>query len=221
MRFNIADRWHGVALQQIPQLIDRLASWLSRATVDPAFDDSHSVQIIGAVHVLQGMDYHYRAYLEHEALGSAYLLRLEDFTRARQAAGAPAAQDFPRASKDEARSLEALNHEAVAYLNRLGQFYYFARRIERLDELPKLRELIPFRHKHGAHRSVDAPQGEEPEVQVAQAMAFGFYRLFQKGVVRFQMPHAGEHVEFCMPEDHPVVLQQCADLLFRLHQVEC
>ena len=221
MRFNVADPSHGLPLEKISHLIDRLASWLARATADPAFDESQSVQIIGAVHVLQGMDYHYRAYLAHEVLGRAYLLRLEAFTRTLKGAGVIPAQDFPRASVDEAMHLEALNHEAVAYLNRLGQFYYFARSIGRLAEVPRLCALIHFRNKHGAHRSIDVPRGEEPEVQVGQAMAFSFYRLFAKGVVRFQLPHDGAHLEFCMPEDHPIVLRECAEILFSLHKVDC
>jgi hypothetical protein len=220
MRFNISDPCMGLALPQIPDLIDRLGSWLSRALADPAFDESQSVQIIGAVHVLQGMDYHYRAYLRHEALGSAYLLRIEDFMGKRHGLGPIPTEDFPRASAEERAHLEALNHEAIAYLNRLGQFYYFAQAVRGLNALPKVRALIPFRNKHSAHRSIDASRGEEPEVQRSQAMAFSFHRLFKMGVVRFQMPHDGEHIEFCMSEDHPVVLQQCADLMFSLHRVE-
>lgn len=219
MRFNIVDPFPHLPLGQIPDLIDRATSWIARAAADPGFDEAQSIQTIGVVHILQGMDYHYRAYAAHEEFGSPYLIRLESFTRTLHLGGVIPAHEFPRASADEARHLDALNHEAIAYLNRLGQFYYFARRIGRLADIPRLCALIPFRNKHGAHRSIDAPMGESTAEQNLQAMAFSFSRLFAHGVISFQIPHDGKYIEFCLPQDHPTLLKECTDILFSLHKV--
>ena len=50
-----------------------------------------------------------------------------------------------------------------------------------------------------------------------QAMAFGFTRLTLNGVIRFQIVDNNEHKEFCMPEDHPILLRETTALLIDLH----
>jgi hypothetical protein len=63
---------------------------------------------------------------------------------------------------------ENLLHEAVAYVNRAGQFYYFVEsqlvkaKVGRLPT-PRLDQLMRFRHKHTAHRSVDKPWPQDTE----------------------------------------------------------
>jgi hypothetical protein len=62
----------------------------------------------------------------------------------------------------------SLVHETVAYLNRLGQFYYFASSQFVSGTVPQWQDMIPtiikfkrFRDKHSAHRSLDAPKPED------------------------------------------------------------
>jgi hypothetical protein len=69
-------------------------------------------------------------------------------------------------------------HEAVAYVNRLGQFHYFAasRFVAKairnpLAAIPSIERYIVFRQKHSAHRSIDAPRGEPEDAQLLQAMS--------------------------------------------------
>jgi hypothetical protein len=68
-------------------------------------------------------------------------------------------------------------NEAVAWVNRVGQLYYFTRSklvMERLGQMttPTIDEILPFRMKHTAHRSVDAPRKEDTaELQLSQAIA--------------------------------------------------
>lgn len=55
-------------------------------------------------------------------------------------------------------------HEVVAYLNRIGQIYYFLKSdfIAAQDsEAPALKRVIPFRMKYSAHRSIDAPRRDD------------------------------------------------------------
>jgi hypothetical protein len=71
-----------------------------------------------------------------------------------------------------------LDHEAVAYINRIGQFYCFARSnfvcsaigdVESL--IPSITRLLIFRNKHTAHRSIDDPRNESNDLQFIQASA--------------------------------------------------
>ena len=76
---------------------------------------------------------------------------------------------------------EYLLHEAVAYVNRGGQYYYFA--ISSLVTqtigqalIPHLDKILQFRHKHSAHRSVDKPRREDTEhLQTVHAMSLSDY----------------------------------------------
>jgi len=59
-------------------------------------------------------------------------------------------------------------HEAVAYLNRMSQFYYFAKSRfvtqiigNQKQHLRTIENLLPFRHKHTAHRSIDRPENDD------------------------------------------------------------
>ena len=45
-------------------------------------------------------------------------------------------------------NLAALDHEAVAYLNRLGQFWYFAKAMRLKNLVPKMTQLVSFRLLH-------------------------------------------------------------------------
>jgi hypothetical protein len=70
---------------------------------------------------------------------------------------------------NDTRPLENnLRHEAIAYLNRMGQFYHFTKskfvtqRIpDALTLVPTISNFKPFRDKHSAHRSIDNPRPED------------------------------------------------------------
>ena len=58
-----------------------------------------------------------------------------------------------------------LDHEAVAYLHRLGQFYYFAKSLKLLHNCPKIKELYLFRRKIIGHRSIDVPYFKDGQLE--------------------------------------------------------
>jgi hypothetical protein len=79
-----------------------------------------------------------------------------------------------------------------------------------------------FRHKHTAHRSIDAPHNVDvPAVMEKQAMAFGFGQMFGRDYFpMFQIhDHRGVYVHFHMRDDHPVIMQQALDLLQKIQAV--
>lgn len=90
-------------------------------------------------------------------------------------------------------------HEAVAYVNRLGQFYYFVRSnfITRalgdgLAQIPSISRYVIFRHKHAAHRSIDAPRKETEDTQMLQAMSlsstWGRFMTLKPGSPQLRWP---------------------------------
>lgn len=74
-----------------------------------------------------------------------------------------------------------LRHEAIAYLNRVGQYWYFAKSdfvVQQLGvvSIPRLDELMMLRNKHAAHRSIDNPRKADTEhAQEVHAMCMSGY----------------------------------------------
>jgi hypothetical protein len=71
-------------------------------------------------------------------------------------------------------------HEAVAYVNRMGQFYYFIKSNlvtralgggDALASIPTITKYVVFRNKYSAHRSIDFPRDESEETQLLQALS--------------------------------------------------
>jgi hypothetical protein len=93
-----------------------------------------------------------------------------------------------------------MRHEAVAYLNRMGQFHSFARSrfVEEVlgdgeSLLPSFRTLKIFRDKHAAHRSMDDPrraERDDPSIAFDHALSLGPYgaeiRLTPEATNRFR-----------------------------------
>jgi len=218
MRFAIADPMPGVPLAQIAALPLRAQAWLARVSGDPTFPDDRSVQVVGAVHFLEGLEYHYQSYMAHIRATDAYFSHVSAHTASLASAESAGSVAFPVPTESERPHVDALDHEAIAYLNRLGQFYYFARALDKADQLRRASDLMSFRNKHVAHRSIDSPRGEDAAHLRMQAMAFGFYRITLNGVVKFQILDDGKYKEFCMPEDHPVLMKEATEMLLSIHQ---
>jgi len=135
-------------LESIWPLSIRALALLARNVAKPILQTDF-VQAAGAVTMLKGLDYHRDRFVE--IIGQL-------------ATGA-------------LQSYDTALHEAVAYVNRAGQFYYFAtsklvtERGER-PPIPKFEALIPFRHKHTAHRSIDKPiSSDTRDLQAYQAIS--------------------------------------------------
>ncbi len=108
------------------------------------------MNVVGAIEMLGGLEYHHDNVVKLSGL---------------LAAGA---------ALDET----SLYHEAVAYVNRLGQFHYFARSKlvsqvvnDLATSIPTIQRYLPFRMKHSAHRSLDSPHAETESAQILQAMS--------------------------------------------------
>lgn len=216
MHFHIADPHPKERLNGITPLSARARSWLARVTY--GIPEIESIQTVGAVTMLEGLDYHYARFME-------LVNRLEPYYSGFLGG---AAEDLPNQSSEfaqrpfptttEMEDLNALDHESVAYLNRLGQFHTFAKARGLAARLVKAHELMVFRNKHAAHRSIDKPRGESQQEREHQAMTFGFYRLTRAGFPTYQIISGKRHHEFQMRRDHPIVMQEAIDALFTLYR---
>lgn len=104
------------------------------------------LNLVGAVDMMCGLDYHYDRFC----------------TIVNELA------DLPLFDAQSHQKRLHLCHEAVAYINRLGQFYHFAssdfvknRVMNWKRSVPTIIKYKRFRDKHSAHRSLDKPQTED------------------------------------------------------------
>src|SRR5260370_19352727 len=126
-------------LEKIPRLVDGLFSLVARNRSKPLLKVGF-FNIIGAIEMLAGLEYHH-----------------DNIVRRSAALGAGGDQDETR-----------LYHEAVAYVNRMGQFYYFAKSElvsqavpDSVSSIPTIAKFMVFRMKHTAHRSMDVPREQD------------------------------------------------------------
>jgi hypothetical protein len=148
--FNASDPYASIELEQIQPLSERARSLMLRNRTKPLLREGF-LNIVGAIEMLAGLEYH-----------RDNIVRLSDDL----AVGAVFDETW-------------LYHEAVAYVNRLGQFHYFAMSslvakavANAAATIPTIEKLLPFRMKHAAHRSIDVPRGESEDAQILQAMSF-------------------------------------------------
>lgn len=149
---NFKDPNSGISLSEIYPLSERAVSLIARSRELSILKHSF-VNIYGAVEMMQGLTYHHARFMS--LIESCYTT-------------APAIQ-----------IAGAIRHEAVAYLNRLGQFWTFSHS-ELIKEycpsatkaLPTISKLVVFRNKHTAHRSIDDPRAEDTDgLQVMNAIS--------------------------------------------------
>jgi hypothetical protein len=136
--FRIEDLHPGLPLGEIRPLSSRAWTLLSRSKTKDIVRQ-HLIRIVGAIDMMKGLEYHNANFCRIIA-ELAFLPSLH-----------------PLASERHI----FLVHETVAYLNRLGQFYYFASSQLVSNMVPEWRDMIPtiakfkrFRDKHTAHKII-------------------------------------------------------------------
>ncbi|WP_034257703.1 hypothetical protein [Altibacter lentus] len=147
-----------------------------------------AAELLGALSILEALDYHYNRFVE---------------------------------IKDTPNRI----HEVIAYLNRVGQFYYFVKSdftksiIHNGQELThKINELIVFRMKYTAHRSIDFPKDETIEYRNRQAITFiGSQKYYSSDFEKFILPTnkngKTEWNEFIPEIDHEKVMNEAYNVI--------
>jgi len=137
-------------------------------------------RISSASFIIKGLEYHYSNYIQ--LYGRYRLLKQQN-------------KHISDYSDNCLPVIEMMKHEVVAYINRLGQFYYFAtskQNMEILDNpknvIPKITYFIPFRNKYSAHRAVDVLRSDDKLEHVQQIdMSFSFLSTFKGNRLVFHL----------------------------------
>lgn len=163
----------------------------------------------GAMQFIKGLEYHFDNFVSHLKM---------------------------LASKPSLEDDCILDHEAVAYLNRLGQLYYFIRSVGLLKICPKISGLYLFRRKNTGHRSIDSPKEDDTiGEQMWQSGClerksfickfdasftlkdFDEYRAqfltplrytHPQVLVSYQILHKDDHADFTPQSDHPILMKE-------------
>lgn len=222
MSYYYKDLYLGVPLQSISNTTERARSWLARVANDLPHEEN--IQLGGAVFMMEGMEYHYAAVQNHLTHIQKYIDSLEKRS-VRWNDAISRNESFneliPTPTTTEQNHLTQINHEVVAYINRMGQFFSFAKNKSQQMILVRATALKVFRDKHTAHRSIDAPRsGDTYESKWSQAARLGgFYTMMRGGAPIFRIPDENDNWhEFNIIIDHPILISECMAVLDAIHQ---
>lgn len=213
---DFKDPNEGIALKDNPILSQRVFSRIvqNKHKIRDMYDYTH---IMGSLQFLEGLEYHYNNFVTH----------LQNL-----------------AAKEYLTDDSMLDHEAVAYLNRLGQVYYFAQSLKLFKYCPKIKELYLFRRKNTGHRSIDCPMEEdEKNEQIWQSGClrrkafsgkfddnftvedFQEYKkeflspkryIHKKVLVSYQILSGKKHADFIPQNDHPIIMEEIENIYINL-----
>ncbi len=210
-QWNPVDPEPAKALAQITPISRRARSLLVRNKTCPKIATAY-LNVEGAVGIMEGLDYH------HE--------------RFKTIVNAAASGNLDETSK--------LVHEAVAYANRIGLFYYFSDSDfvtqviggSALPLVPTIDRVTTFRHKVTAHRSIDKPRSQDTShLQEVHALAL-MNRLFtprtagsgvdsqnpwKTGYVVYPINlGTSDQIELAVERDHGLIMAEAYDLMERI-----
>ena len=191
---KIKDKYPETKLEEINPISERAYSNLSRCQERIINKENYAVEIVGAIKMMEGLDYYYDNYIENKIKNS-----------------------------------ENKFHDLTAYINRLGQFYYFVKcgisntiLKNGLSEIPLICKLISIRMKNTAHLSLDCPKGEKIEYRKRQAMMFWGFNiiLIEGGKEKYYLPiernNKTEYVNFTPENDHQSIMIECYQIIDRI-----
>lgn len=183
--WNFADINAGKELETIFPLSARARSLLVRNRAKPLLKDYGFVAALGGIEMLEGLEYH------HDNI-----IRISDAL-----------------ARGDTVPATSVDHEAIGYINRFGQFYYFAKShlvravvVDFAAAIPTICKFMVFRNKTTAHRSIDAPKKDDTEdSKLAQARALSW----MMGTLFSPRPNARpmQHPELGVPIERDAIEQ--------------
>ncbi|PKR80711.1 hypothetical protein CW751_08040 [Brumimicrobium salinarum] len=128
---------------------------------------------------------------------------------------------------DQARSqnwitINSMRHELTAYLNRMGQFYFYAKSDSVTDlgisyeiEMPEILRFIPLRHKLTAHRAFDNPRKNEEinQIKITDSHFHGGAYMLINGRFIVQLKHKNDVISFDLIKEHSKIISEAKKLL--------
>ncbi len=165
--------------------------------------DFHNTNLDGVGFIVKGMKYHFARF---KSLNS---------NLKRNEKGAVLFKDT------DFEIIENMKHETVAYLNRMGQFYYFAKNTgENLEELiPNILKFLPLRMKYSAHRAIDDLRSDDDGFNLTMRhqlnRSFSTQSMFCCGNLVFQSISSSDRdsVHFDILEENDGIITEVEDFL--------
>ncbi|MEP0368656.1 MAG: hypothetical protein ABJN36_12290 [Cyclobacteriaceae bacterium] len=122
---------------------------------------------------------------------------------------------------------KSIKHEIVAYLNRLGQFYYFTKSQRVKDLMPDsqkgfdfINNIIELRMKQTAHRASDLPHKSDKGYDVTNLdKCFSWGTMSSNNKLVFHLYHQNNEksIKFEPMQDHIKVEAEIKDFFEKLH----
>lgn len=159
--------------------------------------------LIGIADVIDGLCYHHANFLSmHKKI------QLEcGFNHQLESVGIPKEISCMLSHPD----LSKIKHEISAYLCRVGQLYYFIKgRALNLEKFQTLDELIYYRHKYSAHRSLDKHGSESKTDRFHIDVLLGNQHaaVDKDGYTKFGYGDGKLNRNVDIKKQHPVLLQE-------------
>lgn len=208
--YNMRDKNTHLKIDQIFPLSERAYSLLYRNR-DKVELKEKAIVLFGAIDMIKSLEYHYNHFTalkdEHNNLFQNTLYPISILT----------IQEIEKRSE----ICEKLCYEAVAYINRIGQFHYFSKSNFVTLRIPKgvgtilikTHDLLIFRMKNAAHRSIDHPHWENNYDRIYQAMSLSnMGNIIQWGRVIYQIQSDGKCIYFDIELDHSIILNEFYEL---------
>lgn len=200
----------GVALVDLAPTTKRAGSWFARAAAANRWGEEDLIRYGGAVHMICGMQYHFDNF-------SRNLEFLKDYYKAQHQCAfaflSGRTEALPTFTPEQQCSEAALQHEVLAYVNRMGQFVTFAKSLGFEPLMPICCELMVFRNKFAAHRSLDAPRGEPLATRVSHATSFGWHQVIEGSTPVYQILDRGGLHQLNLLQDHEAIMAECYAVL--------
>ena len=178
----------------------------------------NQIKFGGAIFMIEGMEYHFVNFMNNFGHLDQYYQHLNDHFQDSMKNKGKTSLEWRMPTEEERFYLNNCEHEAIAYLNRLGQFATFSKSVQKEDMIPRLTELLIFRNKFVAHRSIDMPRDETAQHQEWQGRAFGWHHIAINSFLVFQIFDKDKIFEFHIKKDHPVIMKQGMDVLESVYQ---
>lgn len=202
------DPYPNLPLDKIFPISVRAKSLYARYKANSTIEDGF-LQISGAINMMDGLDYHFDNFQKYHV----QIYKGKDMRK-----------KLLSHYYNEKGINKCIQHEIVAYFNRVGQFYYFVdsdfvkeRLPNVLEQIPLIKRLIRFRHKYTAHRSIDKPlRGDEGRAMYHE-ITFGLSNMYNaEGNMIFQICTAQGVVRFNPEKEHQVVIEEAYTIIERL-----
>lgn len=185
--YNITDEFPGRKLKGIFPMSQRMLSMYARVEDRTTIKSMTPQNIFAVIRMVGGLEYHYKNFKSLTESIPTYAARLFNV--------------------DEQQTITNAKYEATAYINTVGQLYYWCRSLNETANLIT-RLTKSFRHKYTAHLSWHLKDENETDyIREIHAMTFSSTIWNGENEIIFQNQlEPGKTTFFNLVQEHPQIL---------------